>query len=436
MPVKSRHRWEEIIEFVPRTSADSPYKRSTFIKNHSGTSRSSLPVVPERKPQFRFDPTKYFEPPRPKYKSPVIVYSTPPGAPPPRPRGRFVAQTNGVLNADMPQMTCSEAKDVVPAVSSSITPDDHNINTAESGWKSVEKVNSLFTIIRGESLNVCEEDTPSATLAEESISITTNENVNYKPPEEHIAVEVNADTDITTSIHDVEVLVENSESPLISKGNILERPTAFIAETPLESSSTHLTRTVGGDKGEDLKPEYRETKDKSIAISVDDTGPAPASPPEIISKSTFNWADDVIEEEETPSSTRAFTWIEQVSQYTRHFTPNSSDLSAENGPRIAEIITPAHSCFTGGRSALVLTTVGIGAEAFTSWDTTIMGSRMPKRKLSVILEEPISGRKGFFANHEGPFEHRSTAADVKVICKKERDKVEKVYTYALSFVHL
>ncbi|KAH8154614.1 uncharacterized protein LAJ45_01142 [Morchella importuna] len=430
--VKPKLRWEEIVQFVPRTNSGPPYKQPNFMTKHSWNDSSTLLVIPKKKPQFQFDPTKYFELPRPMYKSPVIVYSTPPDDLPPRPRGRSATQGNGVLNLDMPQTTRPEAHDVVPAVSSSILP-DHSRNTTESGSKPVEKDNSPSTVIHSPHLKICEDDTFSAALAEETVLTSSDESLNNN---KHVAIVTYADQKSDVLIHEMEERVQDSKLPVLLERGLLESQSSSVgAEIPSESSSsTQLPlEIVDLDVEKDIKEVHPkdEEKDKNIHMSADSTSLGPVSSPDITPKSTFYWADDVIDEEEA-QPTETFTWMEQVTRYTRHITPKS-DLSDVKGPQIAEVITPAHGYFTGRRRALVLTTVGIGADIFTSWDNTIMRTR--KKKLSVILEEPVSGLKGFFSNREEFLDNCSMLAEVKrreVIYENKEDKVGKADADARS----
>ncbi|KAH0611785.1 uncharacterized protein H6S33_011050 [Morchella sextelata] len=412
MHVKSHRRWEEITEFVPRGNSGSTFQHSSFMTNDSGSSSNTLLVRPEKKKsQFQFDPTKYFELPRPKHKSPVIVYSTPPDAPPPRTRVRPVVQSNHVPKINLPPTIRSEVQEVVPAVSSSILPDPHSTNTTDGDSKSIEKSVSLSPVIESENLEVSEEDRASPALAEESILSISDENVDHNPPHEYI--------------HE---LAQSSQLPVALERDVMQRPSAVVVEITSESSSsTHVNHSAVEDGEEDRSAAHKqdEQKNESIYISVDDTIPTPAASQDISPTSTFNWADDAIDEEEAQSSTETFTWREEMMQYTRSTTPRG-DPPTKTGPRIAEIITPAHGYFTGGRSALVLTTIGIGADIFTSWDTTITRTAT-KRKLPVIVEEPVSGRKDSFPGHEIRFEHRSTAAEVKeIISNSEKDKVQEI----------
>lgn len=405
------------------------------MTNDSGSSSNTLLVRPEKKKsQFQFDPTKYFELPRPKHKSPVIVYSTPPDAPPPRTRVRPVVQSNHVPKINLPPTIRSEVQEVVPAVSSSILPDPHSTNTTDGDSKSIEKSVSLSPVIESENLEVSEEDRASPALAEESILSISDENVDHNPPHEyiHVGIETHADTNKVKFVHDVKELAQSSQLPVALERDVMQRPSAVVVEITSESSSsTHVNHSAVEDGEEDRSAAHKqdEQKNESIYISVDDTIPTPAASQDISPTSTFNWADDAIDEEEAQSSTETFTWREEMMQYTRSTTPRG-DPPTKTGPRIAEIITPAHGYFTGGRSALVLTTIGIGADIFTSWDTTITRTAT-KRKLSVILEEPVSGRKDSFPGHEIRFEHRSTAAEVKeIISNSEKDKVDQTFLYS------
>ncbi|KAI5848455.1 hypothetical protein DFP73DRAFT_591988 [Morchella snyderi] len=432
MPVRSYHRWEEIAEFIPRGGSGPTFQHANFMTNDSANASSALLLHPAKKSQFKFDPTKYFELPRPEYKSPVIVYSTPLDAPPPRSRLRPLVQSiqsDHVPRNDLPPTIRSEVQDAVPP---SIVIGVHATNTADAHSSPAEKGISLSNVMETQIFEVSDEGKTSQALTEESMLKTFEEKIDNNLQPERVHIETRTDSNRAAPDHHFLEPAQESKPPVALECDIPESQSAVVVNTTSEPPSfTHVSQGTVGDEIKDLlsPKKNKEQNDKSIGASLGAAG-AIQTPREITSTSQFNWADDAIDEEESQLLNQPFMWREKVLRYTTN-TASKGDLPDKKGPRIAEVITPAHGYFTGGPTALVLTTVGIGADIFTSWDTTVL--RTTRNKLPVILEEPVSGRKDFFTDYKRRFEHEPIVAGVKeTIPKSEKDEVEKVEQMALD----